>query len=332
MSHLLGGRGRPAARRKLGIAFILVGLAAISGCAFINPSSAIKQVGAPAATQAISKDPADSCNKPAGNRYLGVSVQHTSLLAPTDQAMGITANVTSLYYNIGMSIPMATVASLCAQHILPILVLEDPKASPAQIASGADDKALESYALALGTMQTPVGITIDHEFNGPWSSWGYQHATPAQYVAAWRHVVTLFRDNGATNAIWIWNPNVSDPWTDPDLKAWYPGDAYVNWVGLDGYLYTTTDTYQSIFSSSIDEVHAITKRPVIIMETGANPASGRPRGIASIFQGAENTPGLLGLIYFDYDKNSVHNWYINNDPSALAAFQAGASSYLGAAG
>jgi mannan endo-1,4-beta-mannosidase len=332
VNHLQCGRGRRATRRKLGVASILIGLAAVSGCALGNPSSAFKQVGAPAATQAIPKDQADSCNKPVGNRYLGVSVQHTSLIAPTDQAMGITANVTSLYYNVGMSIPMATVAHLCAQHILPILVLEDPNASPAQIASGADDKALQSYALALGTMQTPVGITIDHEFNGPWSPWGYQHATPAEYVAAWRHVVTLFRDDGATNVIWIWNPNISDQYTAPDLQAWYPGDAYVNWVGLDGYLYTTTDTYQSVFSSTIDEVHAFTKRPAIIMETGANPTSGRSRAITSIFKGVENTPSLLGLIYFDYDKTTVHDWYINNDPPALAAFKAGAGSYLGAAG
>jgi mannan endo-1,4-beta-mannosidase len=330
--HLTFGSGKLATRRKLGLVCILVGLAAVSGCAFSNPSSAFKQVGAPAATQAVPKDPADGCNKPTGNRYLGISVQHTALIAPTDQAMGITANVTSLYYNIGMSIPMGTVAQLCAQHIFPVLVLEDPNASPAQIASGADDKALESYALALGTMQTPVGLTIDHEFNGPWSSWGYKHATPAQYVAAWRHVVTLFRDNGATNVTWIWNPNVSDQWTAPDLRAWYPGDAYVNWVGLDGYLYATTDTYQSIFGATIDQIHAITTRPVFIVETGASPDSGRARAITSIFQGAAKTPGLLGLIYFDFDKTSVHNWYINNDPPALAAFRAGASSYLSTAG
>jgi hypothetical protein len=246
--------------------------------------------------------------------------------------MGMTANVTALYYSIGTPISTQTVASLCAQHMFPILVFEDANNSPEQIASGADDKALQSYALAIGTMQSPVGVVFDHEFNGPWSPYGYHHATPAQYIAAWRHVVTLFRDNGATNAIWIWNPNVSDKWTAPDLQSWYPGDAYVNWVGLDGYFYLTTDTYESVFSSTIDQIRAFTKRPQIIIETGANPASGRARAIASLFQGVEKTPGLLGLIYFDFDKTSVHDWYIDGDPSALTAFRAGASSYLGTGG
>ena len=177
-----------------------------------------------------------------------------------------------------------------------------------------------------------MGVVFDHEFNGPWFDWGWQHATPAQFVAAWRHIVTLFRNYGATNVIWIWNPNVTTRYTAPDLQAWYPGDAYVNWVGLDGYFYATTDTFASVFSPTISQIRAFTKRPQIIMETGANPASGRPRVITSIFQGAEKTPGLLGMIYFDFDKTSVHNWYINNDPSALSAFRAGASSYLGAVG
>lgn len=314
------------------MASILIGLAAISGCAFTNPSSVFKQAGAPAATQAVPKAPAADCDKPAGNRYLGVSVAHTDLMAPTDQAMGITSNVTAVYYSIGQPIDTQTIASLCAQHIFPVIELDDANNSPAQIANGADDKSLESYALELGTMQTPVGVVFDHEFNGPWFDWGWQHATPAQFVAAWRHIVTLFRNYGATNVIWIWNPNVTTLYTTPDLQAWYPGDAYVNWVGLDGYFYATTDTFASVFSPTISQIRAFTKRPQIIMETGANSASGRPRAITSIFQGAEKTPGLLGMIYFDFDKTSVHNWYINNDPSALAAFKAGAGSYLGAVG
>lgn len=328
MSHLPHSRKRPAARRKLGIASIVVALAVLSGCSsFTNPSSAIKQVGAAPASQAAPQAPAASCGKPAGNRYLGISVAKTNLIAPTDQAMGITSNVISLYYNVGQTINMQTIASLCAQHMLPIIELDDN--SLEQITSGAEDKALESYALALGTMQTPVGIVFDHEFNGPWFPYGYEHVTPGQFVAAWRHLVSLFRNYGATNAIWIWNPNVTSRYTAPDLQPWYPGDAYVNWVGLDGYFYVTTDTYATVFTPTINQIRAFTKRPQIIMETGASPTSGRPRAIASIFQGAVNTPGLLGLIYFDFDKTSVHNWYINNDPPALAAFKAGASSYLG---
>jgi hypothetical protein len=275
---------------------------------------------------------ATSCAKPAGGRYLGVSVAHTPLFAPTEQAMGISANVTSLYFPIGTTINFQTVSGLCDQHVFPIIVLQDSSNSPAQIASGADDKALQSYALALSTMQTPVGIVFDHEFNGPWSSWGYTHVTPAEYVAAWQHIVTLFRDNGATNVTWIWNPNVTSRWTAPDLKAWYPGDAYVNWVGLDGYFYQTTDTYQSVFSATMTQVRAFTKRPFFIVETGANPTSSRARAITNLFQGVGQTPGLLGLIYFDFDKTAVHKWYINNDPPALAAFHAGAGTYLGSAG
>lgn len=331
MKYLTCGRGK-LVRRQLGIASVLVGLAAISGCALSNPTTAFHQVGKPPGTQAASAAPAATCGKPAGNRYVGISVAGTGLIGPTEQAMGITANVISLYYAIGQPINMQTVGSLCSQHKLPVIDIQDEKHSLAQIASGADDQALTSYALGLGTLQAPVAVDFDHEFNGPWFSWGYKNVTPAEFVAAWRHVVTIFRDNGATNVIWIWNPNVTTRWTDPDLQAWYPGDDYVSWVGLDGYFYATTDTYSTVFTPTISQVHAFTKRPVFIVETGASPPSGRARAIASIFQGVAKTPGMLGLIYFDFDKTSVHNWYINNDPPALAAFKAGASSYLGATG
>ena len=190
--------------------------------------------------------------------------------------MGITANVISIYYSVGDPISPGTIADLCNQHFFPIIELDDANHTLAQIANGADDKPLETLATELGTMQTPVGIVFDHEFNGPWFSWGWQHVTPAQFVAAWRHIVTIFRSDGATNVTWIWNPNVTTPYTDPDLAAWYPGDAYVNWVGLDGYFYATTDTFTSVFTGTINQVRAFTKRPQIIMETGlTQPPAGR---------------------------------------------------------
>ena len=44
--------------------------------------------------------------------------------------------------------------------------------------------------------------------NAWWYSWGYRHASPASFVAAWRHIVTLFRGQGAWNVTWLWTINV----------------------------------------------------------------------------------------------------------------------------
>jgi mannan endo-1,4-beta-mannosidase len=318
-------------RVMLGVASALVGMTALSGCTF-NPVSTVKHAAAPAPAQTMPQSLADSCGKPAGGRYIGLSVPHTSQIVPTEKTFGITANVVSLYYAMGQPIDINTIDDLCAEHIMPIIELDTDSMPLSQITSGAEDGYLRNLALSLSTTQTPVGIDFNHEFNGSWYVWGYQNVKPAQFVAAWQRIVDIFRENGATNVTWIWNPNVAMNRARIDLQPWYPGDDYVTWVGLDGYFYSSNQNYSTVFDNTISQIRAFTKRPMIIMESGADPAAGRVAEITGLFQGAAKTPGMLGLIYFDYDKDPVHDWYINNDPSALAAFKSGAAAYLHSAG
>ena len=65
--------------------------------------------------------------------------------------------------------------------------------SLAAIASGHYDSYLRSYAEAVRSYRGPVILSFGHEMNGSWYSWGYRHTSPAVFVAAWRHIVTLFR-------------------------------------------------------------------------------------------------------------------------------------------
>ena len=53
-------------------------------------------------------------------------------------------------------------------------------------------------------------------------------------MAAWRHIVTLFRAEGADNVTWLWTINRDTHGTGP-IGKWWPGKAYVTWVGIDGY-------------------------------------------------------------------------------------------------
>ena len=338
MRAALAGRRRPSTLRSLTVAAMLAGLAAVASCAVSNPLTAVKEASQPAPAHVYAQSPgaaaAAGCGKTAHGRYVGISVPHTALIAPTEKAMGITANVVSLYYSIGQAVDMNTVESLCARHMLPILEFDSDAIPVSQITAGAADPYLKNLAQQIASMHEPVGVDFDHEFNGKWYHWGYRYIAPAEFVAAWRHVVTIFRQNGASNAIWVWNPNVTmeAPSTTGDLQPWYPGNAYVNWVGLDGYYFSAGQTYANIFDHTIDQVRALTNDPIIIMETGASTVSGRARAITDLFSGAAQTRGLLGLIYFDYDKGTGHDWYINNDPPALAAFKSGATGYLTGAG
>ncbi|GGT35373.1 glycoside hydrolase family 26 protein [Streptomyces purpureus] len=60
--------------------------------------------------------------------------------------------------------------------------------------------------------------------------------TPAEYVAAYRHLHDRFKRIGADNVVWVWT--VSGYLGSAELmKQLYPGDAYVDWIGMDQYNY-----------------------------------------------------------------------------------------------
>jgi hypothetical protein len=108
----------------------------------------------------------------------------------------------------------------------------DPATVPwAAVASGAYDAELERMAQGVASLQVPVFVTFDHEPDQPARS---AVGTPAEFVAAWRHVHDLFAEQGATNAVWVWVV-MALPQTYAATPAFWPGDQYVDWVSWDSY-------------------------------------------------------------------------------------------------
>ena len=66
-------------------------------------------------------------------------------------------------------------------------------------------------------------LSFGHEMNGNWYSWGDGHTSPATYVAAWRHIVRVFRAEGAANVTWLWAVNSRRRGVKFDLSQWWPG-------------------------------------------------------------------------------------------------------------
>ncbi|GAA1348811.1 hypothetical protein J0695_25405 [Streptomyces beijiangensis] len=70
--------------------------------------------------------------------------------------------------------------------------------------------------------------------------------TPAEYVAAYRHIHDRFKQLGVTNVVWVWTVSgYLGQGNDKTIKSLYPGDDYVDWLGMDQYNYfachNTTD-------------------------------------------------------------------------------------------
>ena len=147
--------------------------------------------------------------------------------------------------------------------------------SIANIAAGMYDSYLTTFADEVAVFKHPVVISFGHEMNGYWYSWGYSHTPPATFVAAWRHIVNLFRQQGADNVKWLWQVNSLSSRTGPP-HDWWPGSQYVTWVGVSGYFYVPGDTFDNIFNPVVTAVRQFTKAPVLIRRDWRGP-TGRAR-------------------------------------------------------
>jgi mannan endo-1,4-beta-mannosidase len=238
---------------------------------------------------------------------------------------GVQPNL-DVYYSGWYEPFRAAFAAEAARHGAVTIVQVDPTGiNLAAVATGAYDTYLHSYAHAVRSYGHQVILSFGHEMNASWYSWGFTRTPAATFVAAWRHIVTVFRAAGVRNVTWLWTVNVTGSSRVASIAPWWPGDDYVTWVGIDGYFYGVSQTFGSLFGPTITAVRAISGAPVLIAETGATPAAGKPAKIASVFAGV-HAYGLLGFVWFDADTNQ--DWRISEDPAAVAALRKGEATYM----
>jgi hypothetical protein len=242
------------------------------------------------------------------------------------QNIGTEPNLVS-YYSAWLEAFQLGFATAAAKRGAMTLVQIDPlNVSLANIAAGQYDAYLRSYAAAVKAFGAQVVLSFGHEMNGDWYSWAYQHTPAAVFIAAWRHIVDMFRSAGARNVTWLWTVNIID-WRIPipSPAPWWPGNSYVNWVGIDGYYYNSTWKFAPLFGPTIVAVRKLTRDPILISETGAATTANQPAKVADLFAGAR-TYGLLGFVWFDGDVN--RDWRIDS-PVAFAAFRREAKGFMG---
>ena len=224
----------------------------------------------------------------------------------------------------------ASFAERARGHGAVTIVQIDPTlASIPGIAGGVYDDYLRSYADSVRDFGHPVIIGFGHEMNATWYPWGYGRVPAATFVAAWRHVVTLFRGQGAGNVTWLWTLQADTSGTGP-VHSWWPGANYVTWVGIDGYYYRRSDTFAKVFGRTISEVREFTDKPVLLSETAVGPQAGQAVKIRDLFRGMRRY-ATLGLVWFDMAQHqgTYHqDWRIEDSAAAEAAFRQGVRDNL----
>jgi len=152
------------------------------------------------------------------------------------------------YQSLGEDFPTASVNAVLNRGATPYIVWqpydssfphEDATSGTSRlqnILDGDYDYRIQQWAQEVKTVNGQVEISFGHEMNGDWFSWGYLNShngnTPELYAEAFRYVVDMFNQWGATNVDWVWCVNAS--WQD-DFSAAFPGIDYVDILGMDGF-------------------------------------------------------------------------------------------------
>jgi mannan endo-1,4-beta-mannosidase len=239
------------------------------------------------------------------------------------QAVGRQPNLVTYYGSWGEQFHKSF-AETAYEHGATTIVQIDPvDISLAEIAAGKYDRYLLSFANDVAAFKHQVIISFGHEMNGYWYSWGYHHTPAATFVAAWRHIVTFFRQHGADNVKWLWQVNSINSQTGP-VHDWWPGSHYVTWVGLSCYYYLPGNTFDNVFNPVFNAVRQFTQDPVLIAETAVGPQAGQSRGIRDLFAGIRSQR-YMGLVWFDQHSTGGlyrgENWRIEGNRAVIAAFR-----------
>ena len=220
--------------------------------------------------------------------------------------------------------------SIDALNVTPLITWDPLNANGgiplADITAGVYDSYLRSSASLAKQWNRPLEIRLAHEMNLTDSGFGPNVASPSAFVAAWKHVVDVFRAQGVTNVSWVWSPNVDCNGGCP-FDAYFPGDDYVDVVALDGYNYSSTSgqpwlSFDQVFRNSYDDITALSTKPVMIAETSSAEAGGdKAAWIRQAFLTdiPAHYPRISSVIWFDRIKET--DWRVNSSDSSLAAWR-----------
>jgi mannan endo-1,4-beta-mannosidase len=166
--------------------------------------------------------------------------------------------------------------------------VDQPTYRLSRIINGNFNGYIDSWADGLKAYGKPVYIKFAHEMNGNWNPWGYgvNGNQPGDYVQAWRYIHNRFTDAGTTNVRWIWNPNIATNGIAATLAQVYPGDDYVDWVGMNGYNWGTSvywvscpcqstwDSFSEVFDRTYNQLLALSDKPIFIGEFASSEDGG----------------------------------------------------------
>lgn len=242
--------------------------------------------------------------------------------------------------------PLSSVEAIWRRGAIPCVTWEpmyyDPSGNEQMVGyqgilRGLYDPYLTAFARQAGRWGKPLMIRFAHEMNLSRYHWGtdaraFGAKSPEIYRKMYRYVVSVFKREGATNVLWVFCPNaesIPNPRHDKtaswnDVRRYYPGDQWVDVLGMDGYNWGTTQTkenhgwdsswrsFAGIFQPLYEELKILSPgKPLFVFETSTVGSGGdKAQWIREAFETVRRWK-IQGLVWFQVKKEL--DWLLQSE-------------------
>ncbi|GAA3401254.1 stalk domain-containing protein [Paenibacillus hodogayensis] len=199
----------------------------------------------------------------------------------------------------------------------------------------ADDGYLRQWAKAAKAAGIPIFLRFAGEMNGDWTAWS---GDAAAYIEKFRIVADAIHSE-APNVAMVWSPGDVPRY---NMDRFYPGDAYVDWVGVSLYTepYSHGNPQESMEATTpierLDELYSLyaDRKPVMLSEsavshyTNADDKSHTDFALMNLDRlyrvMPAKYPRLKAITYFNVDlkqKESRNDYLLRDNPDMLALYK-----------
>lgn len=249
-------------------------------------------------------------------------------IAALESVVGRPVDHVATFFGWGDRFPRQYASVVRDQNKTLVIFLEQDTVTLDQIINGSQDAYITQFANGARLYGGPILLSPFHEMNGYWTPWNGMAPgnSPEKVILAWRHMRDLFR--GVPNVRFVWTVN-SDSVPDVAENAiarYYPGDAYVDDVAVDGFNFGTPwVSFDTIFRAPLAQL-TLYKKPIYILSMASAAGSQKAAWITdALTVQIPKYPEIVGWIWFN--QNKEQNWLVNSDANSLNAFKAGLEGY-----
>ncbi|MDD5382439.1 MAG: glycosyl hydrolase [Candidatus Margulisbacteria bacterium] len=264
---------------------------------------------------------------------IGAFVNGTENIPSFQTMIGRKLAVVLFYVHWQEPFPLAEAETVSSNGSIPLITWEpwvtQPQGTLEAIVSGSYENYVRDFMQAAKDWGKPLFLRFAHEMNGNWYPWDGDHnggaAGAGAYKRAWIYIYNVRRELGATNVDLVWCPNNIDlpgeSWNV--LEAYYPGDRYVDWVGMDGYNwgYGGWQDFNSVFNGVYNRLIKLTQKPLLIGEFATAEQGGNKAEwiTAACLQIKNKYSRVKVFCWFNIDKE--RDWRVDSSGSAAAAMR-----------